>query len=79
MKKQYSSLAEIRAEKQKTKRQIVNGMDRLKYDVTEDFMPSNSYFYNSSNKYMNYVGYVMTGYKVFKTFRGAFKFLSKFL
>lgn len=76
-KRQYSSLKDVRSEKVKTRRQIDYGVDRLKNDVADCFVSPNSIFLRSSNKYMNYVGYAISAYKTFQTFRGVFKFFSK--
>ncbi|MBQ6749558.1 MAG: hypothetical protein IJR02_02175 [Bacteroidaceae bacterium] len=74
----YTSLEAIRLEKQKAKRQIEQSTRRLKTDLAENYMPpANSLFRNSSNKYMNYVGYAITAYKVFLTLRKAYSFVSK--
>lgn len=74
----YTSLEAIRLEKQKAKRQIEQSTRRLKTDLAENYMPpANSLFRNSSNKYMNYVGYAITAYKVFLTLRKAYRFVSK--
>ena len=74
----YTSLEAIRLEKQKAKRQIEQSTRRLKTDLAENYMPpANSLFRNSSNKYMNYVCYAITAYKVFLTLRKAYSFVSK--
>jgi hypothetical protein len=78
MKKQkYTSLEDIRSEKEHTQRQITYGVDRLKNDVTDCFVSPTSIFLRSSNKYMNYIGYGISAYKAFQTFRGVFNFFSK--
>lgn len=79
MKKQYTSLAELRADKQKAKLQIAEGMNRLKVDVADHFMPFGNYFLHSSSKYMNYIGYAITAYRAFTACRGAISFILKLL
>ena len=77
--KRYASLDDIRYEKREELRQVKYGAKRLKNDVTDYFAPSNNVFLNSSNKYMNYIGYAITAYKTAMTFRGVFKFFSKWV
>ena len=76
-KEKYTSLEEIRSAKEKTRRQINYGVDRLKNDVTDCFVSPSSIFLRSSNKYMNYIGYGISAYKAFQTFRGVFNLFSK--
>lgn len=75
--KQFSSLEELRAEKQALMRKIQSDMDVLKTDMSDCFMPRNPAFVKSSSKYMNYVGYAITIYKTVTTIRGLFKFFGK--
>lgn len=77
MTKQFSSLAELRAEKQVVKQQMKSDTDRLKVDVSDCFMPSNHAFVKSPIKYMNYIGYAIMAYKTVSTIRGIFKFFGK--
>lgn len=74
----YTSLEAIRLEKQKAKRQIEQSTRRLKTDLAENYMPpANSLFRNSSNKYMNYVGYAISAYRTATAFRSVFGFFSR--
>ena len=75
-KHQYTSLKDIRYEKEHAKRQVDYGVDRLKNDVVDCFVYPENFFLRSSNKYMNYVGYAITAYKAVSTFRGMFGFFS---
>lgn len=76
-KKVYNSIAEIRAEKEHEGAQLQNDVNRLKNDVTDCFVPSNNIFLNSSNKYMNYIGYAIVAYKTAMSVRGVFRFFTK--
>ena len=73
----YTSLDDIRFEKAEEMRQVKLGVKRLKNDVTEHFVPTNNIFLNSSNKYMNFIGYAITAYMT--TVKGMFRFFSKWL
>ncbi|MBO4430175.1 MAG: hypothetical protein J5790_02405 [Bacteroidaceae bacterium] len=77
-KQEYTSLRDIRDEKEYAKQQIDNGVDRLKNSVADYFVyhPEN-FFLESSNKYMNFVGYAISAYKTVTAFRSAFGFFSK--
>ena len=75
----YTSLDDIRYEKMEEKRQVKYGITRLKNDVTDFFVPTSNIFLNSSNKYMNYIGYAISAYKTAMTFKGVVKFFSKWL
>lgn len=77
-KQEFTSLRDIRDEKQYARRQIDNSVDKLKNDVAHYFMyhPEN-FFLESSNKYMNYVGHAISAYKTVAAFRSAFGFFSK--
>ena len=77
MNRRYTSLDDIRFEKQEEKKQVKYGMRRLKNDMTDYFVPADNVFLHSSNKYMNYIGYAITAYKTAMTFKGMFRFFSK--
>lgn len=77
--KQYNTLQDIRNEKAATCRRLDNGIQRLRNDVKDCFVPTNSIFLKSSNKYMNYVGYAITAYKTAMSVRGVYKFFAKLL
>lgn len=77
--KKYTSLNAIRAEKTLARIRIQDGVTRLKNDVTDCFVPTSNVFLSSSNKYMNYIGYAITAYKVATTFKGMFGFFAKWL
>ena len=70
----YTSLDDIRNEKVEEKKHVKDDMQRLQNDITDYFM-----FLQSSSKYMNYIGYAITAYKTAMTFRGVFRFFSKWL
>ena len=77
-KQEFTSLRDIRDEKQYARRQIDNSVDKLKNDVANYFVyhPEN-FFLESSNKYMNYVGYAISAYRTATAFRSVFGFFSK--
>lgn len=74
----YASLKEIREEKEYAKQQIDYGVDKLKNDAADYFVyhPEN-FFLDSSNKYMNYVGYAISAYRTATAFRSVFGFFSR--
>ena len=74
----YASLKEIREEKEYAKQQIDYGVDKLKNDVADYFVyHPEIFFLDSSNKYMNYVGYVISAFKTATALRGVFGLFSK--
>lgn len=75
--KRYTSLAEIRSDKERERMLINYGVDKLKNDVEDCLRPKDNYFLNSSSKYMNYIGYALTAYKTAMTVKGLFSFFSK--
>ena len=56
---QYASLKEIRSEKERARRLIDYGVDKVKNDVVDCFVYPENFFLKSSNRYMNYVGYAI--------------------
>ncbi|MBQ0023578.1 MAG: hypothetical protein KBT29_10120 [Prevotellaceae bacterium] len=77
MKKQYKNLAEIRQDKKLTSERVSKGVVRLKSDVKDCFLPSNSIFLDSSNKYMNYIGYAITAYKTASSIKSIINIFKK--
>ena len=76
--KNYASLQDIRDEKKYAKRQIDNSVNKLKNDVTDYFVYHPEHFFlDSSNKYMNYVGYAISAYRTATAFRSVFGFFSR--
>lgn len=75
----YMSLEDIRAEKVRVKRQMKRSFDELKGGVSNSFMPTNKMFVNSPSRWMNMIGYGITVYKTFTTFRSVFRFLAKWI
>ena len=74
----FASLRDLRDEKEHARQQIDYGVSQLKNDVADYFVYHPEHlFLDSSNKYMNYVGYAITAYKVFLTLRKAYSFVSK--
>ena len=75
--KKYSSLEQIREDKQKSLDKMDRGVERLKSDVRDCFLPSNSIFFESSNKYMKYLGYAISAYKTATNVKGIVNFFKK--
>ena len=76
--KNYASLQDIRDEKKYAKRQIDNSVNKLKNDVTDYFVYHPEHiFLDSSNKYLNYVGYAISAYKTATAFHKVFGIFSK--
>lgn len=75
----YLSLDEIRADKVKARRLMKRSFDDLRGDVSNCFMPADNLFLNSSNRWMNWIGYGITAYKTFKTFRSVFSFIARLM
>ena len=77
-KKKYSSLEDIRNEKEHARQQIDYGVSQLKNDVADYFVYHPEHiFLDSSNKYMNYVGYAISAYKTATSFHKIFGIFSK--
>lgn len=76
-KKVYSSLDEIRSEKEHAQRMLKHDVSRLKNDVTDCFVPSNNIFLQSSNKFLNYIGYAIFAYKTAASLKSMFRFFTK--
>lgn len=75
--KTFSSLRSLRAEKQRTKRQLRQCVQVLKADTADCFLPRDNYFFESASRYVNWMGYALTAYKTFRSVRGAWKFISR--
>ena len=77
-KKKFSSLEDIRKEKENARQQIDYGVSLLKNDVADYFVYHPEHiFLDSSNKYMNYVGYAISAYKTATAFHKIFGIFSK--
>lgn len=75
----YLSLDDIRADKVKARRLMKRSFDDLKGDVSNCFMPADNVFLNSSNRWLNVIGYGITAYKTFTTFRSVFSFFARLI
>ena len=75
----YLSLEDIRTEKMRAKRQMKRSFDNLRGNVSDCFMPKDNLFLNSSNRWMNVIGYGITAYKTYKTFRNVFSFIARWI
>ena len=69
----YSSLAQLRADKEEARRSLDMGVRKLGNDVNDLVRPQDNFFLKSTNKYLQYIGYTMSAYKVFMTARAIFK------
>ena len=69
----YRSLEQLRADKEEAKRSLDLGAKKLKNDVDDLVRPRDSFFFNSTNKYLQYIGYAVSAYKGYMTFKGIFK------
>ena len=69
----YLSLAQLRADKEEARRSLDMGGRKLGNDVNDLVRPQDNFFLNSTNKYLQYIGYTMSAYKVFMTARAIFK------
>ena len=74
----FASLRDLRDEKEHPRQQIDYGVSQLKNDVADYFVYHPEHlFLDSSNKYMNYVGYVISAFKTATALRGVFGLFSK--
>jgi len=65
----YSSLEELRSDKLKVYKRLHQQTKALKKDAMDMVLPSNNIFFTSDYSYMRYIGYAITAYKTFTTFR----------
>lgn len=66
-KNRFSSLAELRAEKDKELKRLDTYARMISADTKDAFIPTNNQFVNSAMPYANYIGYGITAYKTFRT------------
>jgi len=71
----YDSLEQLRIDKMRVSKRLDVQSKELKKDAMDMVLPSNNAFLNSDFSYMRYIGYAITAYKTFVTFR---KFTSFF-
>jgi|GEM_PF-998035 hypothetical protein len=65
----YLSLEELRSDKLKVSKRLHQQTKALKKDAMDMVLPSNNIFFTSDYSYMRYIGYAITAYKTFTTFR----------
>ena len=65
----YLSLEELRSDKLKVSKRLHQQTKALKRDAVDMVLPSNNMFFSSDFSYMRYIGYAITAYKTFTTFR----------
>ena len=73
----YFSLEELRSDKSKLSRKLRRQSKALKRDAVDVVLPSNNVFFNSDYSYMRFIGYAITAYKTFTTFRKVAAFFRK--
>ncbi|MCR5313902.1 MAG: hypothetical protein K6E54_09765 [Bacteroidaceae bacterium] len=76
MKRQYMTLAELRADKDVAYAKLNKEVKQLQDDIVDSFLPERSYL-DSSIPYMRYVGYGLTAYKTAKTVKKIFDFIHR--
>ncbi len=73
----YNSLDELRRDKHKVNKALNRETEALKRDAVDMVMPSNNVFFSSDYSFMRYIGYAITAYKSYSTFRKITSFFSK--
>lgn len=73
----YNSLDELRRDKHKVNEALNRETEALKRDAVDMVMPSNNVFFSSDYSFMRYIGYAITAYKTYSTFRKITSFFSK--
>lgn len=73
----YRSLDELRRDKYKVNKALNRESKALKRDAADMVLPSNNVFFSSDYSFMRYIGYAITAYKTYTTFRKFKSFFSK--
>lgn len=73
----YFSLEELRNDKLKVTKRLRHQTKALKRDAVDMILPSNNIFFSSDYSYMRYIGYAITAYKTFTTFRKITNFFKR--
>ncbi len=73
----YSSLEELRNDKLKVAKRLHQQTKALKRDAVDMVLPSNNMFFSSDFSYMRYIGYAITAYKSYVTFRKISNFFKR--
>ncbi len=73
----YSSLEELRNDKLKVAKRLHQQTKALKKDAMDMVLPSNNIFFTSDYSYMRYIGYAITAYKTYVTFRKISNFFKR--
>lgn len=73
----FSSLEELRAEKQVVIKRIGTRAERLRSSVVDSFMPSNTFFGQSPNKFFKIIGYGIAAYKAYVNVRNMVSFFKR--
>jgi len=76
-KTEYTSLEELRLDKQRVCRELGRQSEALKRDAVDVVLPSNNMFLTSDYSYMRFIGYAITAYKTFTTFRKISNFFKR--
>lgn len=77
--REFSSLAQLREEKQLARRQVEYGARKLRNDVNDvlNFRGPFSSGTASPNKYLSYLGYAFTAFKIASTVMNVVKMFKK--
>ena len=70
----FASLDDVRQEKDRARRKVGQDVRMLRNHVEDCFAAPETFFLQSDNKYMNYVGYAITAYKMVGRVRSALHF-----
>ena len=73
----YNSLDELRRDKHKVNKALSRETEALKRDAVDMVLPSNNVFFTSDYSFMRYIGYAITAYKSYTTFRTITSFFSR--
>lgn len=65
-----TSLEQLRQEKEKAARQVDYGYRRLRNDVEDVFYSRGRSMQSPASKYLSYIGYAVTAYKIATTVMG---------
>lgn len=73
----YNTLDELRRDKHKVNKALSRETEALKRDAVDMVLPSNNVFFTSDYSFMRYIGYAITAYKSYTTFRKITSFFSR--
>lgn len=73
----FNTLEELRAEKEAVIKRIRTRAGRLRSNVVDSFVPSNSFFGQSPNKIFKIIGYGVAAYKMYVNVRNVVSFFRR--